>query len=43
MSLKYDSGRYLIYRLMFITFDILYNDLALLYKLKLFRACTIPW
>ena len=33
---------YLIYRLMFITFDIFYNDLSFLYKLKLFRACTIP-
>lgn len=31
---------YLVYRLMFITFDIFYNDLAFLFKLKLFRAST---
>jgi len=33
---------YLVYRLLFITFDIFYNDLAFYYKLKLFRASTTP-
>jgi len=32
---------YLMYRLLFITFDIFYNDLGFLYKLKLLRASTI--
>ena len=32
--------RYLVYRLMLMTADIFYNDLAFMYKLKLFKVHT---